>query len=154
MSYIGGNELILNQGANGEIQGGGFSINSIADCLGITTFNNNVQSGGGSLSSVGDLFKGNLVVPCGLLYQRGPVTNIYDTMYLKKTAGDMEDDESDESDEENEIIGASIYDKLLELANPTLTLVKKNKKTRRRLINKTNTTNTTNTTNKRFTKLR
>jgi hypothetical protein len=149
MSYIGGNELILNQGANGEIQGGGFSINSIADCLGITTFNNNVQSGG-SLSSVGDLFKGNLVVPCGLLYQRGPVNNIYDTMYLKKTV-DMEDYESDESDEENEIIGASIYDKLLELANPNQTLVKKNKKTRRRLINKTNSINST---NKRFTKRR
>jgi len=117
MSYIGGNELILNTDANGVITGGGFDISSIASSLGIATFNT-VQSGG-SLNSVGDLFRGGIVVPCGLLYQRGGGEN----HRLRQHEVDSEDDDS-----EDDVIEDSLHDKLLELANP----IQKSKKGTRR----------------------
>jgi hypothetical protein len=133
MSYIEGNDLIFFKNSDGDIQSGGFSVNSIMMKQGISpiaTLNTNTNLTGGS-EKVSDLFN-NLVIPNWLAYY--PTKHIGGSQYRNKN-NTNDRDNSDNSDSEDEIIGGDLHDKLLDLVTFKGTN-KKNKKTTRRARNK------------------
>lgn len=130
MSYIGENDLIFFKNSDGDIQSGGFSVNSIMMKHGISpiaTLNTNTNLTGGS-EQVSDLFN-NLVIPNWLAYY--PTKHIGGSQHTNKN----NTNDSDNSDSEDEIIGGDLHDKLLDLVTFKGTN-KKNKKTTRRARNK------------------
>jgi hypothetical protein len=104
-SYIGPDELIFNNDANGNIYSGGFNVNSIMMKGGfspIITLNASNASQIGGAEKVSDLFN-NLVVPNWSL------------SYNYKSSGGTRNMNNKYNDDDDEIITEELHEKLLNL---------------------------------------
>jgi len=115
-SYIGPDELIYNNDANGNIYSGGFNVNSIMMKGGfspIITLNesNAIQIGGAE--KVSDLFN-NLVIPnWGLSYN---YKNIGGSKNMNNIPSDNNDNEGkNNNDHDDEVITEELHERLLNL---------------------------------------
>lgn len=106
MSCITPNDLVFSKNSDGDLQSGGYKVNSVFlknQIPIMTTLNSPIsqQKGGGVAHAVGDIFN-DLAVPAGLLYIQQTYTpsNKYDTIHQDKVASE------------------GLYDKLLNLVTP------------------------------------
>jgi len=114
-SYIGPDELIYNNDANGNIYSGGFNVNSIMMKAGISpimTLNETNASQIGGAENVSDLFN-NLVIPNWSLSYN------YKNLGGSNSRKDFEDEE---------IITEELHEKLLNLVKATEDELKENTK--------------------------
>jgi hypothetical protein len=140
-SYIGPDELIYNNDANGNIYSGGFNVNSIMMKAGfspIMTLNETNVSQIGGAENVSDLFN-NLVIPNWSLSYN------YKNLGGSNSRKDFEDEE---------IITEELHEKLLNLVKATEDELKENPKKNKpnKSYKLTKKTNQRVKTNKKITK--
>lgn len=117
-SYIGPDELIFNNDANGNIYSGGFNVNSIMMKGGfspIITLNASNASQIGGAEKVSDLFN-NLVVPNWSL------------SYNYKSVGGNRNMNNNSNDDDDEIITEELHEKLLNLVKASEDDIKQKQK--------------------------